>query len=35
MLGSGAHLTDLVRNRNGSFSIEDAITLEDFEKICT
>lgn len=32
-LDSGAHLTGLQRSRSGSFSVEDALTLERFEEI--
>ncbi|MCL2502345.1 MAG: tRNA pseudouridine(55) synthase TruB [Bacteroidales bacterium] len=34
-LGSGAHLTDLVRSKNGPFLLDRTITMEDFSKIFT
>jgi len=34
-LQSGAHLTGLVRSQNGPFTLDRAIDLEDFAKICT
>ncbi|MCL1974299.1 MAG: tRNA pseudouridine(55) synthase TruB [Bacteroidetes bacterium] len=32
-LGSGAHLTDLIRSQNGSFMLDRSVTMEDFTKI--
>jgi tRNA pseudouridine55 synthase len=31
-LGSGAHLTGLIRTSIGNFSLKDAIKIEDFER---